>query len=81
MFENSEFLSEDQIDKILDSAEVPWEDITFKFYDNGSMDIFDNNKEQRISIQDLRGAAYDFYVRERIRIIRSNLQAKILQSA
>lgn len=81
MIENSEFITESQIEKILDSADVPWEDLTFKFYDNGTMEIVDNHTEQRVSLKDIKGAAYDFYVKERIRLIRSNLQAKILQTA
>ncbi|WP_409346708.1 hypothetical protein [Paenibacillus sp. MBLB4367] len=81
MIDNSEWMTEDQIEKILDQAGTLWDDLTFKFYDNGKLEIFDNHTEQRISLHDLRGAAYDFYVKERIRYIRTNLQAKILQSA
>ncbi|RAV18887.1 hypothetical protein DQG23_23515 [Paenibacillus contaminans] len=74
-------MTEHQIEKILDQAGTLWDDLTFKFYDNGTLEIFDNNTEQRVSLNELRGAAYDFYVKERIRWIRSNLQMKILQSA
>ncbi len=81
MLDNSEFMTNNQVEKILDNAVTPWEDLTFKFFDNGTLEIIDNNTEQVVPISELRGAAYDFYVRERIRYIRSHLQAKILQSA
>ncbi|TVY10157.1 hypothetical protein FPZ49_10025 [Paenibacillus cremeus] len=74
-------MSESQIDKILDAVDQPWVDLTFKFFDNGSMIIIDNVTELQIPLHDLRGAAYDFYVKQRIRMIRANLEAKILQSA
>jgi hypothetical protein len=81
MLDSSEFLTSSQVEKILDNAVTPWEDLTFKFYDNGTLEIIDNNTEQVVPVNSLRGAAYDFYVRERIRYIRSRLQAKILQTA
>lgn len=81
MLDHSEFLTEAQIDKILDSAGVFWVDLTFKFYDNGTLSIIDNNSEQPVELKELKGAAYDFYVKERIRMIRGNLLDKILQSA
>jgi hypothetical protein len=81
MVSNSEEITESQIEKILDHADNYWLDLTFKFYDNGSMVIIDNHTELQLSLQDLSGAAYDFYVRQRIKLIRANLEAKILQSA
>lgn len=81
MLDNSEFMTKNQIENILDNAAALWDDLTFKFYENGTLEIIDNNTDESVSIQDLRGAAYDFYVRERMRFIRTNLQAKILQSA
>ncbi len=41
----------------------------------------DNDSDLPISVKDLKGAAYDFYVKQRIRMIRANLEAKILQTA
>ncbi|TDF99878.1 hypothetical protein E1757_08140 [Paenibacillus piri] len=74
-------MSESQIEKILDAADSYWLDLTFKFFDNGSMVIIDNHTELQLSLRDLKGAAYDFYVKQRIRMIRANLEEKILQSA
>ncbi|MDF2962576.1 MAG: hypothetical protein K0S39_4311 [Paenibacillus sp.] len=81
MVANSESISDAQIEKILDAADNYWLDLTFKFFDNGSMIIIDNHTELQVSLHDLKGAAYDFYVKQRIRMIRANLEAKILQSA
>lgn len=74
-------LSDSQIEKILTIADANWVDLTFKFFDDGSLIIIDNDSELQIPVKDLRGAAYDFYVKQRIRMIRSNLEAKILQTA
>lgn len=81
MVSNSDYLSDSQIEKILDAADTYWADLTFKFFDNGSLLIIDNHTEQHIPLSDLKGAAYDFYVRQRIRMIRSALESKKLQSA
>ncbi|WP_216624626.1 hypothetical protein [Paenibacillus foliorum] len=81
MVTNSEFITDCQIEKILDTADSYWLDLTFKCFDNGSMIIIDNHTELQVSLHDLKGAAYDFYVKQRIRMIRENLEAKILQSA
>ncbi|PZE22186.1 hypothetical protein CBW46_004835 [Paenibacillus xerothermodurans] len=81
MMTNSEEMTESQIDKILDTTSYTWADLTFKFFENGSMTIIDNHTDLQLSLSDLRGAAYDFYVRQRIGMIRANLEAKILQSA
>ncbi|MCS7459345.1 hypothetical protein N0M98_04265 [Paenibacillus doosanensis] len=81
MVNNSDHLTDSQIDKILDAADTTWSDLTFKFYDNGSLVIIDNHTELSIPLHSLKGAAYDFYVKQRIRMIRSNLESKNLQSA
>src|SRR5690242_18483727 len=81
MLDNNEFMTGNQIETILDNAAARWDDLTFKFYENGSLEIIDNHTEELVSVKELRGAAYDFYVRERMRFIRANLEAKILQSA
>ncbi|MED4601362.1 hypothetical protein P9314_11670 [Paenibacillus validus] len=81
MESNSRDLSDAQIEKILTIADANWVDLTFKFFDDGSMIIMDNDSDLPISVKDLKGAAYDFYVKQRIRMIRANLEAKILQTA
>ncbi|ULL19953.1 hypothetical protein DVH26_25515 [Paenibacillus sp. H1-7] len=69
------------MEKILDTADTYWADLTFKFFDNGSLLIIDNYTELHVPLSDLKGAAYDFYVKQRIRMIRSSLEAKTLQTA
>lgn len=81
MLMDSDNLTEAQIDAILERSEGYWVDYTFTFYDNGSMTIIDNDTEMRVPLKELKGAAYDFYVKQRIQLIRSSLQEKILQSA
>jgi hypothetical protein len=81
MVTNSEQISDSQIEKILDAADSSWADLTFKFFENGSMIIIDNHTERQVPLGSLRGAAYDFYVKQRIKMIRADLEAKILQTA
>ncbi|WP_028549358.1 hypothetical protein [Paenibacillus sp. UNC451MF] len=81
MVSHSSYLNDSQIEKILDTADTHWVDLTFKFFDDGSLTIIDNDTDLHIPLKDLRGAAYDFYVRQRISMIRTNLENKILQSA
>jgi hypothetical protein len=81
MVSGSEFITDEQIDKILDIADCYWADLTFKFFDNGTLIVIDNDTDLEIPLKELRGACYDFYVRERIQRIRTSLQEKILQSA
>ncbi|WP_235941441.1 hypothetical protein [Paenibacillus puerhi] len=81
MLENSEHMSEQQTEKILDSIGKTWVDYTFKFYENGSMTIIDNHTDLQVPLSDLKGASYDFYVKQRIKLIKENLMEKILQSA
>lgn len=78
---NSEFLTNNQIEKILNTADSYWLDLTFKFFENGSLTIIDNHTELHFPLNDLKGAAFDFYVKQRIMMIRANLEAKILQTA
>lgn len=63
----------EQIEAILGELEADWKDLTFKFYDDGSVTITDNKTEQPVSPSQLTGACYDFYVRKRIAQIRSRL--------
>jgi hypothetical protein len=81
MLVENDSMTEAQADAILDRSEGYWVDYTFTFYENGSMTIIDNDTEATVPLKDLKGPAYDFYVKQRIQLIRTTLQEKILQSA
>ncbi|MGG1550801.1 MULTISPECIES: hypothetical protein [Paenibacillus] len=70
-----------QIDDMLDEASTHYADYTFKFYDDGSVTIIDNDTNNLIKPRELTGAVYDFYVRKRIYLIKQNLIEKQLQYA
>jgi hypothetical protein len=55
----------------------PGRDLTFKFYEDGRLEIVDNETGSRLQPGDLRGGSYDFYVRQRISFIRRRLQESI----
>lgn len=74
-------MSEAQMDKLLDSSGKQWVDLTFTFYENGSLTIIDNYTDRQVPLSELKGPACDFYVQQRIRMIRANLEAKIAHSA
>jgi hypothetical protein len=78
---SSEHLLPWQIEDILDETDESYCDYTFKFYDDGSVIIVDNDTNNRVSPKHLTGAVLDFYIRKRIHMIRVNLQEKILQYA
>ncbi|QTH45124.1 hypothetical protein J4772_12360 [Cohnella sp. LGH] len=59
----------------------PSRDLTFKFYDDGKLVILDNDTGNTLSPRELSGGSYDFYVRQRIRLIKRNLAEKILKHA
>jgi len=59
----------------------PSKDLTFKFYDDGKLDIIDNDTGNTMSPRELSGGSYDFYVRQRIRLIKRNLAEKIIKYA
>ncbi len=59
----------------------PWRDLTFKFYADGQLTIFDNNAEKVISPNDLRGDSKDFYIRKRIAFIKNKLLESQLKYA
>jgi hypothetical protein len=81
MLENSEYMSEQQMESVLDAVGRDWVDLTFKFFDNGSLLIVDNYTDLPVPLHSLKGASYDFYVKQRIKMIKENLLEKILQSA
>jgi hypothetical protein len=78
---NSELLTDIQIEKILHTTDSYWLDLTFKFFEDGSLVIIDNHTEQNFPLKDLKGAAFDFYVKQRIMMIRAHLKSKVLQTA
>ncbi|GLX68090.1 hypothetical protein [Paenibacillus glycanilyticus] len=55
--------------------EGPNQDLTFKFYSDGTLTIIDNRAEEVITPNDLKGASMDFYVRRRIAFIKNKLIA------
>ncbi|MFC4306482.1 hypothetical protein [Cohnella boryungensis] len=59
----------------------PSRDLTFKFYDNGQLIIVDNDSGNTMSPRELTGGSYDFYVRQRIRLIKRDLAEKIMKYA
>lgn len=69
---NSEHITIQQIEQILDGME--FEDLTFKFYSDGSLEIICNNSGNKLLPQDLTGESYDFYARKRIENIKSSLK-------
>ncbi|SEF63503.1 hypothetical protein [Paenibacillus sp. UNC499MF] len=81
MLNDTEALHSWQIDDLLGEANAQWDDLTFKFFDDGSVTIIDNDTDTRVSPRELKGAALDFYIRKRIEFIRSSLQEKILMYA
>jgi hypothetical protein len=78
---DTECLLPGQIEEILDEAHSHYCDYTFKFYDDGSVTIIDNDTNNKIKPRELTGAVYDFYIRKRIYLIKTNLQEKQLQYA
>ncbi|MGW9123578.1 hypothetical protein ACWGPW_01095 [Paenibacillus chitinolyticus] len=81
MLNDTESLHSWQIDGLLGETNAQWDDLTFKFFDDGSVTIIDNDTDTRVSPQELKGAALDFYIRKRIEFIRVSLQEKILMYA
>lgn len=59
----------------------PSKDYTFKFYSDGRLEIIDNDTENQIDPRELSGGSYDFYVRQRMALIKRDLRAKIAKYA
>ncbi|MDR6549798.1 hypothetical protein [Paenibacillus qinlingensis] len=78
---DTDHLLPEQIDALLDDAHSYYADYTFKFYNDGSVTIIDNDTNNRIKPKELTGAVYDFYIRKRIYMIKANLIEKQLQHA
>lgn len=78
---NSDSLLPAQIDEMLDEDNHYYCDYTFKFYDDGSVTIIDNDTNTLVKPRELTGAVYDFYIRKRIHLIKANLLEKQLQYA
>ncbi|MBU7317502.1 MULTISPECIES: hypothetical protein [Paenibacillus] len=81
MAENGEQLTEQQIEKILDASEPFWADLTFKFFENGSMIIIDNHTELQVPLSSLSGAACEFYAQQRIKMIKAKLRNQKITEA
>jgi hypothetical protein len=78
---NSEHILPSQIEDILDQTQKDYCDYTFKFYEDGSVLIVDNETNGHINPRELTGAVLDFYIRKRIHLIKVNLQEKQLAYA
>jgi hypothetical protein len=75
-------LNQEQLSGFLDEISQEWHDLTFKFREDGSVAISDNDTGASLVPSELRGACYDFYVRKRIEQIKSYLAPEEhLQSA
>lgn len=74
-------MSESEIQQMIDRMNRRWSDLTFKFYEDGTLHIVDNNTNNLVHPRDLTGASLDFYIRKRIDFIKSNLQQKIVKYA
>ncbi|ALS22238.1 hypothetical protein [Paenibacillus naphthalenovorans] len=64
---NNPYISDEQINNMLDSMDLDWCDLTFKFFErkNGwDTVIIDNNTNNRVVIDELNGFAFDFYIRQ-----------------
>lgn len=59
----------------------PSKDYTFKFYTDGRLEIIDNDTGNLIHPRELSGGSYDFYVRQRMALIKRDLRAKIAKYA
>lgn len=59
----------------------PAKDLTFKFYTDGKLEIIDNDTGSTLSPRELSGGSYDFYVRQRLALIKRDLRAKIAKNA
>lgn len=59
----------------------PSRDLTFKFFTDGKLVIVDNDTGRTMNPGELSGGSYDFYVRQRLRLIRKNLTDNIAKYA
>ncbi|MBW5448139.1 hypothetical protein GE107_18945 [Cohnella sp. CFH 77786] len=59
----------------------PSKDLTFKFYTDGKLEIIDNDTGHTMNPRELTGGSYDFYVRQRLALIKRDLQSKIAKYA
>lgn len=73
---NTEHLTNVEIDKILDGFDH-FDDLTFKFYSNGSVKILDNSTEEFIQVSDLKSFAYQYYIQKRLEQLKLKEGIKI----
>jgi hypothetical protein len=59
----------------------PSRDLTFKFFIDGKLEIIDNESGSTMNPRELSGGSYDFYVRQRMALIKRDLSAKIAKYA
>jgi hypothetical protein len=61
---NSQHLTVQQINNMLDSMNYEWDDLTFKFYSGGgdSVKIIDNSTDEEVHPSDLNQLAKDYYI-------------------
>ncbi|WP_039793670.1 hypothetical protein [Paenibacillus elgii] len=60
------YITDEEINSMLDSMELQWVDYTFKFVPKSSgwmTVVIDNDTNNRVEIDELNGFAYDFYIR------------------
>ncbi|GMX64457.1 hypothetical protein Elgi_37260 [Paenibacillus elgii] len=63
---NKNYITDEEINSMLDSMDLQWIDYTFKFLPKSSgwmIIVIDNDTNNRIEIDELDGFAYDFYIR------------------
>jgi hypothetical protein len=77
----SSHLPPEEMERMLDEVSSEWHDLTFKFREDGSVAITDNDTGASLIPSQLTGACYDFYVRKRIEEIKTYLSVEELQSA
>jgi hypothetical protein len=75
---SSEYITEKIAQQIIDEMDCYWHDYTFRFYDDGAVTIYDNNRDEYVLPCDLSGVSYDFYVKERIRLIKQRLNERLI---
>jgi hypothetical protein len=71
---SSEHITYEMAEEVVNKMDCYWNDLTFRFFDDVSCEIIDNNTDTQIRPNELTGACYDFYVKKRLELIRTHLQ-------
>ncbi|GAA4880165.1 hypothetical protein GCM10023310_70440 [Paenibacillus vulneris] len=64
---NNSYITESEINKLLDSMNTKWCDYTFKFYERvrgWNVVIIDNYTNMKVEVDELNGFAFDYYIRQ-----------------